>query len=207
MSYYTHFYPPKDLYNENGLSSDEINKQITEVKDNIAREKILLKGETVSAYYVKTTYEVINLLKYIWKSLLWDYERLNKLEWADRIDNNMKEYKSVAINHAKCDSEYELQDNIDNSKAYIQRLFEELVILTRIRFSKENDNERYDRRDTEMSYLSSDYIQKVDEILDFLEEIEDDISLNQFMLDAYDGHKGEDELSEEENITEEKMSE
>lgn len=136
MSYYTYFYPKKDLYNEKGLSVEELNREIAKRQDSIASTKILLKEEAVTAYYADNTKEAMNRLTYLWRSLVCDYEILNKYEWALHIKDEIKEYNSVAINHANCESEYQLEETIANSKEYINNLLSQLIILTRIKFSK-----------------------------------------------------------------------
>lgn len=202
MSYYTHFYPKKGLYNEKNLSIEEINREISQRRDSIERTKMLLKGEAVSAYYSETTRDAMSKLVYLFHSLEWDYEQINKYEWAITIDSDMKEYKSVAINHANCDSKYELQDRIDDTKKYVLGLLRNLIILTRVKFIPPKKDEdgywRHDGEQTEMEYLMGEYQFKIDEILESLEEAMEEMSKNQFMLDCFDGHKGEAELEAEE---------
>lgn len=47
-------------------------------------------------------------------------------------------------------------------------------------------------------YLENDYQYRIDEILSSLEEAEEERSKNQFMLNCFEGHKGEAELEAEE---------
>lgn len=201
MSYYTFFYPPKGLYNERNLSIEEINKEIKRKKDSIGKTKILLKGDAISAYYTKTTKEAIDKLNYLFYSLKYELELINKYEWVVTIDSDMKEYKSVAINHANCHSKYELQDEIDVTNKYISRLFSDLIVLTRVKFTpSKNYGDNYRKNDeekNEMEYLMGEYQIKINQILDSLEEAIEEKSKNQFMFDCFDGHKGEADLENE----------
>lgn len=206
MSYYTYFYPKKDLYNERGFSEKELSNEIKKKENCITEYRMQIKAEMISAYYDNDTKNAIDSLRFLWNYYIFNLEELNKLEWAYQIQSDLKEYNdgAVAINHANCNSRYSLEDDILSYKSSISNLFADLVVLSRIKFvpkHKDNDRNNYyidDDSDDEMSYLRYKYQKEIDDILDSAYEIEFEISQKQFMLDSYEDHLTEEQLCEKE---------
>lgn len=196
MSYYTFFYP-KD-YNPNGLTDKDIadklkknTKYIKDAKRNIKLYMIKAYGDDNPNKYTCTIEMFLNVLI----STLKDSEALNTITW---IDNELKEYKSVAINHAACDSEYILEEQITYAEERLEKALDDLLILACIKTTKEDV----------MEYLKSEYIEDIEEIFGNIEEDICELSRNQFMLKYFDTKKAEDELHDEkEDMTEETQEE
>lgn len=190
MSYYTYFYPKKGLYNERNLSKKELERELYNRKRDITETKTFFRGQMVTAYYDNNTQRAYHQLIAEWRYLVALLKQYEKLNWALHV---VEEDNEVAINHANCDSIYQLQDDIDIAEEYNNKIFSNLFVLTRIQSKSSQSSEQQ----TEAEYLRFDYQGAIHEYFDAVEDNVSEMMQKQFMLDCWEGHKTEDELGEE----------
>lgn len=196
MSYYTYFKPTVNKYNPNGMTDNEVTARISDVRKYIDDDILGIKTVMIDTYY---DYANSIMVKSRFWSLKHWLEELNMLDNIQWIEGELKEYGMVGINHANCHSKGELELFIDNHKQAIDNCLTDLLILSKIRFNKEDYPSDYN----EGKYLRYDYQEEIDSIIDNLKETEYSLSRDKFMLDNFDTKKDEGELEREEAETSE----
>lgn len=190
MSYYTYFYPKK---NET-YSEEELNERIKKGESTEREYRLLLKLFLVDAYYKTDVRDIMKTIRLYFNCFVYCCEDLERLYWISRINKELKEYGEVAINHANCKSKEQLESDIDTDDACIKDRFDDLMILTRVKF---DDSAKEYSKQTFNSWIKSEYISEISDILNAVKEIIEDKYQNKFMLDNFDTKKSESDLEEQ----------
>lgn len=99
-----------------------------------------------------------------------------------------KDKVDYAINHFRYEDEYDLDEVIENFDNNICFHITDLLILCRIKPSDDSDTE---------DYLSSTYIEKINDIFDSIDEEIDDYNSCKFYKEFWSTKKDESELYDE----------
>lgn len=182
MSYYTYFYP-KD-YNPDNLTSEEIENRKKQNNITIKEAKRSIKLYMIKAYSNDNPNAYTRLIETYLEMYISALKSNADLETITWIDSELNEFKSVAINHARCNSEYELQEYINGTEERLEEQLDELLILACIKTPKEDVSE----------YLKTEYMEGIEEIFSYIEESVFDMSRDKFMLKYFDTKKTEEEL-------------
>ncbi len=173
MSYYTYFKVPAG-YRSKGASLQDIKWGFESIKETIFNYKLNLLSVMIQAFY-KNNYSAIKVAFLVWlDSVKKERDLKVALEYFDGDDN-------AAFNHAEANSEYELEEFINNYNNLLNIYLEELVVLSNIK-PEENVQE----------YLRYDYVNAINTILKNAQEAVADISLRQLWLDCYNTKRTED---------------
>lgn len=186
MSYYTYFKPKKD----ETYTSEELNNKIKKYRKDMKEQALIIKLMLIDAYYKEDVRDIISNIQFYFGIYKWECMEANRLEWISYANSELDKYGEVAINHANCDNKESLQEDINSTNEYIDKQFEELMILTRIKFS--NDSKEYNNQ-TFNDWLKSSYISDIEEVLNAVEELSESIAKKQFMLDNFDTKETEEE--------------
>lgn len=189
MSYYTYFYPKKD----ETYSEEELNKKISKGESMEKEYRLLLKLFLIDAYYKTDVRDIMKTIQFYFNCYVYCCEDLERLYWISRTNKELKEYGEVSINHANCDSKNQLEIDIDNDTEYVKGRFDDLMILTRVKF---DDSAKEYTDQTFNNWMKSSYIGEIDEILNGVRDIIEDKYQSKFMLDNFDTKKDEDEHNE-----------
>lgn len=206
MSYYQFFYPDIHKYNPDNLSPEDIQHRISDLDDSIASTGLSIRLKMINCYYHGVE-QSVNFLSMLWEHFIDLLKQKDSLETISWITSDLNEYSSVAINHARCDSKYQLQEDIESNVSSLNSSFERLALLAAIRpfnaLEEQNSRSRLSGRDEERlreqesDYLLNDLQDRITEIFDAASDTVSELSRSQFMLDNFDTHKSEDDLYQE----------
>ena len=122
-------------------------------------------------------------------------DSIEKDDWALVVESLFKEAEKdkkdkvdYAVNHFGYDDEYELEEVIEKYESNISYQITQLLILCRIKPSIESDIEEY---------LSSTYIDRINDIFDSIDEEVDEYNSCKFYKEFWDTKKDESELYNE----------
>lgn len=194
MSFYTFFYPPKGYYNKDNLSVEELSDKIDSYGKSYweIRKNILLG--CIDSYYSNESFSRISLEINI-DAFIMNCKEKAEAEIALMLMNQNYEF---SVNHADCDSEYLLEESIDNEKKFLKQYKEDILLFTKIKFVKKPKEERYAEDDEdEMSYLRNGFKQEIVNMLEGIEETVLDMVKDKLMLDNFKTKKNENELSDD----------
>lgn len=202
MSYYTYFYPERGYNNPQNRTVDQIKSQKRSNERAAERFKALLVATMVDSYYANTTdlntfYDRIFAYVSFYQSYKDD---IDKASWALTVESLYKEVDDgkekepiYFVNHFRYDSEYELDEAIENFENSASRVTSELLVLSRIKADSDTNVEEY---------LQSTYIDKVNEIIDEINYNVEEKNECEFFKKYWDTKKTEDDLAEEEEAKE-----
>lgn len=202
MSYYTYFYPERGYNNPQNKTVDQIKSKKRSNERGAERFKALLIATMVDAYYANTAdlntfYDRIFAYVSFYQSYKDD---IDKDSWALTVESLYKEVDDgkekepiYFVNHFRYDSEYELDEVIENFENSASRVTSELLVLSRIKADNDTNVEEY---------LQSTYIDKVNEIIDEIDYNVEDKNACEFFKKYWDTKKTEDDLAEEEEAKE-----
>lgn len=194
MSYYTYFYPKKEQYNPCELSAEEIKNKIIEAKEDFQSKKIRLIVALIQHYYTKEP-SLISCLETIWKTLVYECDRIAKYEWMEVIKEDMEAYGEVAINHASCPSKYYLEEAIERNNAVITNCFTRILVIASAQ-PFYNKKEKNSYNEEELDYLTDAFLELIESIIEEVIDTVEDRNKNYFMLDYYDTKVEENGLKE-----------
>ena len=171
MSYY-HYFKLKD---ESKYQKEDALKELKFKYTSSDKDKILLKVSMIKAYYenkIETNYTDIFCRV---KLLATDIEE-------DCLLSLVKEIKEKGeIERNRPHDEYEMEQIVNSYDEDINRIIENLLILSTIRFVP--DNEYSDTPKTEMDYLRYEYITQINYELETLEDTVLDYTFSKFVLE------------------------
>lgn len=201
MSYYTYFYPKKDLFGD--FTDSQIDEKLKKLNQSKEEIKVSILTTMIDLYYKQSLdYRDIKNLKFNCDLLRNYHKEIEKLRLQHEInyaysDKDNKD-NSIEINYADAQSKYSLEQDIKDEDNYYNDVFESLVVLSRIKFKPKNKEDRYaeDPID-EMSYLRYTYIDSIKALFDLIESTAEDNVKNQFMIECFDTKKEEKEFYDE----------
>lgn len=209
MSYYTFFYPTRGYNNKANDNTNIINSRKRDKSKNLEKYKALISAIMIDAFYAKTDDldRIYNKLSFYVNAYVFSKDSIEKDDWAltveslfteaekekkeNKDDKEDKEYKvDYAVNHFRYEDEYDLDEVIENFDNNICYHITEFLILSRIKPSNESDTE---------DYLSSTYIEKINDIFDAIDEEVDDYNSCKFYKEFWSTKKTESELYNEDD--------
>ena len=196
MSYYTFFYPTRG-YNSDNDSVTVINskKHVQEIK--LEKNKALISAMMIDAFYAPTDNleRIYDKLSFYVNSYVFSKDSIEHDNWALTVESLFTEAEKekrdkveYAVNHLVYDTEYELDEVIENYENNICFHITELLILCRIKPSDESDVEEY---------LSSTYINRINDIFDSIDEEIDDYNSCKFYKEFWATKKEESDFYSE----------
>ena len=196
MSYYTFFYPTRG-YNSDNDSVTVINskKHMQEIK--LEKNKALISAMMIDAFYAPTDNleRIYDKLSFYVKSYAFSKNLIEKYDWALTVESlftetekEKKDKVEYAVNHLVYATEYELDEVIENYENNICFHITELLILCRIKPSDESDVEEY---------LSSTYIDRINDIFNSIDEEIDDYNSCKFYKEFWATKKEESDFYSE----------
>lgn len=207
MSYYQFFYPDIHKYNPDNLSPEDIQRCISGLNDTLDSVRLSIRLKMINCYYHDVESSV-NFLSMLWERFVELLKQKDRLETISWITSDLDEYQSVAINHAQCDSKYQLEEDIESYTSSLNKGFQKLALLAAIRpfnaIEEQSSHSRLSSRDEERfreqesDYLLNELQERITEVFDAAVDIVSELSRSQFMLDNFDTHKSEDDLYQEE---------
>lgn len=200
MSYYTYFYPKRGYNNPQNKTVEQIKNQRSAYERTAERYKALLVATMVDAYYANTTdlntfYDRIFTYVSFYRSYKDD---INKADWALTVESLYKEVDDGKekepvywINHFNYDSEYDLDEVLENYENSTSRITSELLVISRIKTDSDTNVEEY---------LQSTYINKINDIIDEIDYNVEEKNSCEFFKKYWDTKKTEDDLAKDENF-------
>lgn len=185
MSYYTRFYPDKSKYLEKYDDPKVVSNKIEQDQRSIDKYRTYIKAAMVDAYYKERVEDAANSIYTYWWLLKDSLYEKETLDWILTVISSKEEKPYVEMNHAQCNSEYELKDSIESYDDMITDTFCRLLVLSRVKYSSEEGNV--------MEYLQYEYQNKIDEILDTITDCVLDKCKDEFMLENFSRKFNEDE--------------
>lgn len=172
MSYYTYFKVPAG-YRSKGKSINDLKNRLARVEELILNYKLNLLAVMIQSFYKNSIFTIKDSFD-VWLSCIKEKKDLKvALEYFEGDD--------AAFNHAEANSEYELEEFINNYNNLLNMCLEDLVVLSNIK-PEENVEE----------YLRYNYVSAINTILKNAQEVVNDISLRQLWLDCFNTKKEED---------------
>lgn len=199
MSYYTYFYPQKDLFENNSK------RNVESLKMDREDVKLVILTSIIDGYYMQSLdHNFLTNIKLNFNLYKNYTETLEKLHWQQLINNAYSNSdntdNSVAINYADADSKYALENRIEECDESYDDYLESLLILTRIKFKAKSKEERYaEDEEDEMQYLRYTYVETIKETLNSVEDNAAEKIKNLFMLKCFDTKKEEKDILDEED--------
>lgn len=209
MSYYTFFYPTRGYNNPRNDNVNVIRSRKRMQSTQLEKYKALISAIMIDAFYAKTDDldRIYNKLSFYVNAYVFSKDSIEKDDWAltveslfteaekekkeNKDDKEDKEYKvDYAVNHFRYEDEYDLDEVIENFDNNICYHITEFLILSRIKPSNESDTE---------DYLSSTYIEKINDIFDAIDEEVDDYNSCKFYKEFWSTKKTESELYNEDD--------
>lgn len=187
MSYY-HFFK---LKKESKYQKEDALRELKFKYTSSDKDKILLKVSMIKAYYenkIETNYTDIF---YRVKLLASDIEEESLLSLVKEIKENGE------IERNRPNDDYEMEQIVNSYDEDINRIIENLLILSTVRFVP--DNEYSDTPKTEMDYLRYEYITQINYELESLESTVLDYVFSKFVLEECD-RETESERSSKEDL-------
>ena len=207
MSYYTFFYPTRGYNNPRNDNVNVIRSRKRMQTTKLEKFKALISAIMIDAFYAKTDDldRIYDKLSFYVNAYVFSKDSIEYDDWAltiesnfieaekekkdDKVDKEDKEDKvNYAVNHFRYDDEYDLDEVIENFDNNICYHITELFILCRIKPSDDKDTE---------DYLSSTYIEKINDIFDAIDEEVDDYNSCKFYKEFWNTKKTESELYNE----------
>lgn len=197
MSHYTFFYPKRGYNNPNNDNVNVINSRNNRQLLNLEKYKALISAMMIDAFYAPTDNleRIYDKLSFYVNCYAYSKDSIEKDDWALSIESLFKDAEkdkkdkiNYAVNHFSYDDEYELDEVIENYESNISYQITQLLILCRIKPSKESDIEEY---------LSSTYIDRINDIFDSIDEEIDEYNSCKFYKEFWDTKKDESELYKE----------
>lgn len=197
MSCYTFFYPKRGYNNPYNDNVNVINNRKRVQEINLEKNKALISATMIDAFYAPTDNleRIYDKISFYVKSYAFSKKLIEEYNWALSIESLFKDAERekkdkivYAVNHFGYDDEYELDEVIENYEKIISFKITQLLILCRIKPSDETDVEEY---------LSSTYIEKINDIFDSIDEEIDDYNSCKFYKEFWSTKKDESELYDE----------
>lgn len=197
MSYYTFFYPTRGYNNPKNDSINVIRNRKRLQSTKLEKFKALISAIMIDAFYAKTDDldRIYDKLSFYVNAYVFSKDSIEKDDWALTVESlfteaekEKKDKVDYAINHFRYEDEYDLDEVIENFDNNICFHITELLILCRIKPSDDSDTE---------DYLSSTYIEKINDIFDSIDEEIDDYNSCKFYKEFWSTKKDESELYDE----------
>lgn len=197
MSYYTFFYPTRGYNNPKNDSINVIRNRKRMQSTKLEKFKALISAIMIDAFYAKTDDldRIYDKLSFYVNAYVFSKDSIDKDDWALTVESlfteaekEKKDKVDYAINHFRYEDEYDLDEVIENFDNNICFHITDLLILCRIKPSDNSDTE---------DYLSSTYIEKINDIFDSIDEEIDDYNSCKFYKEFWSTKKNESELYDE----------
>lgn len=197
MSYYTFFYPTRGYNNPKNDSINVIRNRKRMQSTKLEKIKALISAIMIDAFYAKTDDldRIYDKLSFYVNAYVFSKDSIEKDDWALTVESlfieaekEKKDKVDYAINHFRYEDEYDLDEVIENFDNNICFHITDLLILCRIKPSDDSDTE---------DYLSSTYIEKINDIFDSIDEEIDDYNSCKFYKEFWNTKKDESELYDE----------
>lgn len=197
MSYYTFFYPTRGYNNPKNDSINVIRNRKRLHSTKLEKFKALISAIMIDAFYAKTDDldRIYDKLSFYVNAYVFSKDSIEKDDWALTVESlfteaekEKKDKVDYAINHFRYEDEYDLDEVIENFDNNICFHITDLLILCRIKPSDNSDTE---------DYLSSTYIEKINDIFDSIDEEIDDYNSCKFYKEFWSTKKDESELYDE----------
>lgn len=197
MSYYTFFYPTRGYNNPKNDSINVIRNRKRMQSTKLEKFKALISAIMIDAFYAKTDDldRIYDKLSFYVNAYVFSKDSIDKDDWALTVESlfteaekEKKDKVDYAINHFRYEDEYDLDEIIENFDNNICFHITDLLILCRIKPSDDSDTE---------DYLSSTYIEKINDIFDSIDEEIDDYNSCKFYKEFWSTKKDESELYDE----------
>lgn len=197
MSYYTFFYPTRGYNNPKNNSINVIRNRKRMQSTKLEKFKALISAIMIDAFYAKTDDldRIYDKLSFYVNAYVFSKDSIEKDDWALTVESlfteaekEKKDKVDYAINHFRYEDEYDLDEVIENFDNNICFHITDLLILCRIKPSDDSDTE---------DYLSSTYIEKINDIFDSIDEEIDDYNSCKFYKEFWSTKKDESELYDE----------
>lgn len=197
MSYYTFFYPTRGYNNPKNDSINVIRNRKRMQSTKLEKFKALISALMIDAFYAKTDDldRIYDKLSFYVNAYVFSKDSIEKDDWALTVESlfteaekEKKDKVDYAINHFRYEDEYDLDEVIENFDNNICFHITDLLILCRIKPSDDSDTE---------DYLSSTYIEKINDIFDSIDEEIDDYNSCKFYKEFWSTKKDESELYDE----------
>ena len=197
MSYYTFFYPTRGYNNPKNDSINVIRNRKRMQSTKLEKFKALISAIMIDAFYAKTDDldRIYDKLSFYVNAYVFSKDSIEKDDWALTVESlftedekEKKDKVDYAINHFRYEDEYDLDEVIENFDNNICFHITDLLILCRIKPSDDSDTE---------DYLSSTYIEKINDIFDSIDEEIDDYNGCKFYKEFWSTKKDESELYDE----------
>lgn len=197
MSYYTFFYPTRGYNNPKNDSIHVIRNRKRMQSTKLEKFKALISAIMIDAFYAKTDDldRIYDKLSFYVNAYVFSKDSIEKDDWALTVESlfteaekEKKDKVDYAINHFRYEDEYDLDEVIENFDNNICFHITDLLILCRIKPSDNSDTE---------DYLSSTYIEKINDIFDSIDEEIDDYNSCKFYKEFWNTKKDESELYDE----------
>ena len=195
MSYYTFFYPTRGYNNPKNDNTNVINNRIHRQSLNLEKYRALISAMMIDAFYASTDdldriYDklsfYVNAYTYTKNSIEYDDWALTVESLFKEAEENKEDKIDFEVNHLGYHDEYELDDVIENYEKVINSQITQLLILCRIKPSDKSNTEEY---------LSSEYIEKINDIFDCIDEEIDECNRCKFYKEFWNTKKNESELN------------
>lgn len=197
MSYYTFFYPKRGYNNPYNDNVNVIRNRKRMQSTKLEKFKALISAIMIDAFYAKTDDldRIYDKLSFYVNAYVFSKDSIEKDDWALTVESlfteaekEKKDKVDYAINHFRYEDEYDLDEVIENFDNNICFHITDLLILCRIKPSDDSDTE---------DYLSSTYIEKINDIFDSIDEEIDDYNSCKFYKEFWSTKKDESELYDE----------
>ena len=179
MSYY-HYFKLKD---ESKYQKEDALRELKFKYTSSDKDKILLKVSMIKAYYenkIETNYtDIFCRVKLLATDIEEDCLLSLVKEIKEHLELLIKEKGEIERNRPH--DEYEMEQIVNSYNEDINRIIENLLILSTIRFVP--DNEYSDTPKTEMDYLRYEYITQINYELETLEDTVLDYTFSKFVLE------------------------
>lgn len=168
MSYYHYFKLKKD----SKYNSDEYPNKWKFRVDNSSRDKTLLKASMINSYYEPNLEKKLTEISVRVKMITYSIVESCTESYVKEIKQSGELYRN------RPRDEYEMERLIEEYEDKIDSIIESLLILATVRFVP--DDTYSDTPKNEMDYLKCDYINRVEEEIEYLEDISCDYAFAKF---------------------------
>lgn len=198
MAYYTFFYPTRGYNNPKNDNVNTINNRKYAQSIKIEKYKALISAMMIDAFYATTDNleRIYDKLSFYVKAYVFSKDTYEYNNWALTVeslftaaDKEKKDKAEYEINHFVYEDEYDVDEVIENFDNNISFQITQLLILCRIKPSNKSDTE---------DYLSSTYMEKINDIFDCIDEDIDEYNSCKFYKEFWNTKKTESELYNEE---------
>lgn len=159
--------------------------------DDSVKQKILLKGVMVDSYYEKDIRKKYDNIAVYTRMIAYSIE-------SSYTNSLVKEIKSSGeISRNRPGSEYEMENRIDEYENNLNRVIENLFILSLVKFVP--DEKYSDTSKDEMTYLRYDYIHEIESEIEYLEDVVLDYTFAKFVVNECTRETEDERYSKEES--------